>query len=153
MNKKSNRRRRRHNKNLSKTKNFDKSFRKTTDAKEERKFHWNFTRADSSGRWSVNELSFTEFFSTIWHRMKDFEGMDWNQIMGRRAFHFTPVRKIHSEAQKRFHELYNGEYEDSLFSLNVNQVKRVWAVQVGHEGYLIWYDPKHEIYEVPLKNT
>lgn len=126
---------------------------KVSNTDEEQVFCWNLSEVDSEGTWSVNQLTLAEFCYQVWTKIHRFNGMKWANIMGDNLFHFTPVSKIDSEARVRFCSLYSKEADmgERLFSVRLESRKRIWAIQRGNEGCVIWYDPDHSVYQVKRK--
>ena len=117
---------------------------------EDRTFLWNLSEADFGGEWSMGQLTFRMFCENVWSKIHRFNGMDWSEIMGNRQFHFTPVNRIVRDARVRFTSLYQREPDlgDRLFSTRLSSRERIWAIQRGAEGCIIWYDPEHTVYPV-----
>lgn len=123
---------------------------KRTSVSEERMFWWNLSEADFDGEWSMGKLEFPEFCIRIWPKIHRFNGMNWGEIIGKNQFHFIAVERIVKEARERFNSLYGKEPDlgKKLFSTRLSNKERIWSVQRGNEGCIIWYDPDHTVYPV-----
>ena len=101
------------------------------------------------------ELDLQNFCTCIWRRIHRFNGMKWGEIMGKNYFHFISVDRVVKDARKRFEILYKKEPElgEKLFSTEVSNKGRIWSIQRGCEGCIIWYDPEHTVYPTEMKNT
>ena len=114
---------------------------------------WSFRKIDTDHpRWSVGSCD--SLYKKIILKLKDFEGMTWQEIMsaaGGRAFgtnsHFEDVADLCKEARDRILELHM-EDQDRIFSLRLTSRERLYGILDGGVFFIIWYDPLHEIYPV-----
>lgn len=127
------------------------------DAYNERKPVWSFLRLDyGHEKWSLCQCNWS--FRDLFMKLKDFEGMTWRQIKeqigGRNEEtnnHFVQVSDICGEAKKRLNEL--SITEEVLFSLRLSGKTRIFGILQAGIFYVIWWDPKHEIYPNNKKHT
>jgi hypothetical protein len=115
---------------------------------ESKKLVWDFSRIDVGGKWGWNSM---RILRNIWSKMNQFQTMTWNDILGS-SHHAIAVDKIIKPAQKRLQELKYDDV-DELVSFHLNGKKRLWAIQRGNSAYVLWWDPRHEIYPVRKKRT
>lgn len=123
---------------------------KKASISEERMFWWNLSEADFGGYWSMGQLQFLDFCNIVWTKIHRFNGMNWGEIIGQDLFHFVSVEKVVKAARERFNSLYHKEPElgERLFSTRLSSKERIWSIQRGNEGCIIWYDPEHTVYPV-----
>lgn len=109
----------------------------------DRKLMWEVSKIDDDSPWGWNQIDCPDFLRKIWKKMRYFETMTWNQILGAQH-HRIAVGDIIQPAQKRLQELKYDDV-DELVSFRLTGRQRLWAIQSGHLSYLLWWDPNHEI--------
>lgn len=114
---------------------------------------WSFKRLDNGyGKWGFVHID--DLNTTIISKLKEYEGMTWGEIIkatGGRAHgnnnHFENVSDLIQEAQQRWRELKLEEY-DRIFSLRLTGEQRLYGILDNGVLQIVWFDPKHEIYQV-----
>lgn len=112
---------------------------------------WSFRRMDMSHpRWSIRSCK--SLYESIIAKLRDLEGLTWQEIMsasgGRSSgtnSHFEDVADLCKEARDRMLELHM-EDEDRIFSLRLTSLERLYGILDEGTFFIIWYDPRHEIY-------
>ena len=104
---------------------------------------WELSAIDANGQWGWNQVNCTFFFKNIWKKMRGFETMTWDEILGTNH-HAIAVRDIITPAQKRLQELGHDDV-DELVSFRLTGKQRLWAIRLRNESRLLWWDPNHEI--------
>lgn len=108
---------------------------------------WAFSRVDKR-MWTIHE----DFANVILEKLIAYENMTWNQITGMTRqgknsvgtmSHNIPRGLLIRKAQKRLEELQI--YEDEIFSLSLDNRKRLWGILDSGVLRIIWYDSRHEI--------
>lgn len=91
--------------------------------------------------------------------LKSLESMNWGKILsstnGRVSntrSHAIAIERLTEEAVKRLEELNLDDY-DELYSLAVDNQKRIWGVMNDGVFNIIWYDLNHEICESRKRHT
>jgi len=114
---------------------------------------WVFSKIDIYGKWGWINLDRHTLTQVILRKIKKFETMKWGEIQKQRSKHHSmPVANICSDAQKRLKEI--GIFDiDELFSFNINGKKRIWGLKDRFIFEVLWWDPEHEVYPVPLRHT
>ena len=112
---------------------------------------WKVSRIDDGGKWGWHQITCPDFLRKIWEKMRNFETMTWDEILGR-DHHTIPVSNITKETQKRLKELRHDDVQE-LVSFHITGRERIWAIRLGNLSYLLWWDPNHEVCPSPLKHT
>ena len=116
---------------------------------------WVFSRIDTE-KWTIHD----EFVNVILEKLISFEQMTWNEILAQTrngkgsnttSNHNIPVGSIIRDAQKRLEELHI--VNDEIFSITLDNCKRIWGILDSGTLQIIWYDPCHEIYHVSKRHT
>lgn len=115
---------------------------------------WSFKYFDNDyNKWNFANVE--DLNTMIISKLKHFEGMPWGDIIkangGRNHGnnnHFENISDLIPEAQKRWRELKLDEY-DSIFSLRLTGVQRLYGILTNGVFKIVWFDQKHEIY--PMK--
>ena len=111
---------------------------------------WRFRSVDKDGRWGHAALK-GSWWDEIYSKLQDFESMTWAAILeqsgGRTRgtnSHEVPVSNLCKEARKRLRGM--GYEVDSIFSLRLKGLVRIYGIREGAVLKLLWFDKKHEIY-------
>ena len=126
----------------------------TSDPKlmsQDKKLMWEVSKIDVNGEWGWNQINCPDFLRNVWKKMRDFETMTWNQILGPNH-HRIAVSDIIQPARKRLQELKYDDV-DELVSFRLTSTQRLWAIQSEHLSQLLWWDPNHEICPSHKKHT
>lgn len=116
---------------------------------------WAFSRVDKE-MWKIHD----DFMEYLLGKLIDFEQITWGEILrttrnskssNNTSSHNIPIDRLIKDAQNRLEEL--NIYEDELFSLSLDNKKRLWGILDSGVLRIIWYDPKHEICPSHKKRT
>ena len=116
---------------------------------------WAFSRSDKE-MWKIHD----DFMGYLLEKLIDFEKMTWGEILrhtrngkssNNTSSHNISRDNLIKDAQNRLEEL--NIYEDELFSLSLDNRKRLWGILDSGVLRIIWYDPKHEICPSNKKHT
>jgi hypothetical protein len=89
---------------------------------------------------------------SVMSRLRDLESMPWKDILGGTGSHQVETRSIGKAARDRLVEIRQDDAEH-LVSLRVDGPGRVWGILDRHVFRVLWWDPGHEVYPVPKRNT
>lgn len=125
------------------------SHTKNPDGYQNQFISWHFECMDTSGSWpcSINTLQ------NIQNRLHEYERIKWSGLSG--SSHPLPINKIIPKAQRRLSELGYSDYEN-LYQFEIrngNSKQRLWGLRTENIFKILWWDPNHEIYPVPKRNT
>ena len=120
---------------------------------------WAFSKSDfDHSKWGLDANN--DQILRITKKLKDFEGMTWRQILcdtaGRKSAPKNSeknVTQITKDAQDRFNALNLFHEHDSIYSLTIDGETRLWGVRTENIFYIVWIDPKHEIYPVEKSHS
>jgi hypothetical protein len=87
-------------------------------------------------------------------RLAGLESMTWKQILYEGGYrnHFIPVERICNDAKERLRQL-NQDDIDSVMSLGVTQICRVYGIMEHNILKVLWWDPNHLVCPVAQPNT
>jgi hypothetical protein len=117
-----------------------------------------FARFDSETPCERSEEKHTSVSKVLLH-LKDRELSAWKDIIGQSGgraqgtnSHYVSISELPRKVQRRASEIRLEESE--LFSMRLEGEVRLWGI-ISPSGkfYVIWYDPKHEIYPVGKRHT
>ena len=123
-------------------------------------FRWSLNIVYTSGKWGLTD----DVLKNKWcpnnglrKALLNRESMTWaelaNQVGGPNRGtnnHHVPVSKIRSEAQELLKKSSLDDL-DEIYSLRIKGKERLYGIIQDYVLYILWYDPKHEIYST--KNT
>ena len=121
------------------------------ESTQNRKLVWKVARIDDNSPWGWNQITCPDFLRNIWEKMRNFETMTWDEILGRHH-HAIAVNDIIEPAQNRLVQLGHDDQAE-LVSFRLSSVGRIWAIRSGEEAFLLWWDPHHEICPSQLRHT
>lgn len=104
---------------------------------------WHIGSLDVEGKWGWENIEKEFFFVNILPKIKNFESMFWNEILGRKS-HPIPTANLCKEAQKRLVDINLDDVEE-LVSLRLTGAQRIWGVRYSNILKILWWDPKHEV--------
>lgn len=84
--------------------------------------------------------------------LKEFESQGWKKIIQDKSNHPMEIKKIATEAQKRWKHLGLSEFSDMLYQFHcqkLGQKQRLWGIKMKNVFFPIWWDPNHKIYVTP----
>jgi hypothetical protein len=103
--------------------------------------------------WRIGRMEMCDPFGwhevdgSIWprilERMKSFETMTLHEMIGNKN-HLIPVDRLCADAQTRLEALHLDDVE-SLFSLRLTKVERIWGFLEHNVVILLWWDPEHKV--------
>lgn len=116
--------------------------------------NWKVSDIDDGGPWGWDQITCPEFLRKIWEKMRNFEKQNWGEILGtdNRRNHPISVNRIIKEARQRLRDLGHDDVEE-LISFRITKRQRIWAIRRQNQAFLLWWDPKHEVYPVDKRNT
>jgi hypothetical protein len=114
--------------------------------------------------WRISLLEMVDPFG--WHaltpeeaqqvrgRLAGLETLTWKQILYEGGYrnHFIRVDRLCGDARERLRQL-NQDDIDSVMSLGVTQVCRVYGIMEHNILKVLWWDPNHAICPVAQPNT
>ena len=114
---------------------------------------WQFSKIDLSGEWCCKNIDSTTLWDFIFNKIKSFETMTWAEIyIDEKNNHDVAKNKLTPKAQKRLREINQADI-DSLFTLHLSGLRRIWGIRDGRALQILWYDSKHNVCKSNLKNT
>ena len=105
----------------------------------------------NQGNDAMNNITCPDFLRNIWDKMRNFETMTWDEILGRHH-HAIAVNDIIEAAQNRLEKLGHDDQAE-LVSFRLGNTERIWAIRSGSEAFLLWWDPDHKICPSQLRHT
>lgn len=116
---------------------------------------WCFELVDEEGKWNPYRVD----FKFIVEHLVNFERMTWDEVFkkthdsGKSGNHYITPDKLCKNAQDRFRKLNLEEYADSLYSIRLNNLIRIFGLLRDGVFYILWFDEKHEICPSKLKHS
>jgi hypothetical protein len=82
------------------------------------------------------------------------EKLTWGDAVqgGRPRLTEISLRRASAGAMRRLEETHRDD-ADGLVELHLSSRERIWGVRRGNVCHLLWWDPRHEVYPSPLRNT
>lgn len=117
------------------------------------KMSWSRDGADRSDSWSwgtPREWTDDDWDNLIKPKLEEWSNLKWSEIdqfssgEGHKMHHLMDTGVIVEEAQYRLIEI--DRYADRIFRFRLGNKRRLWGHRIVSKFYVIWYDPKHEIY-------
>lgn len=111
---------------------------------------WRFSGADLAGPWPW-EGAWPDSIGAIVKKLRDFETMQHHTGIKDYLSIVSPD-KIVPHAFKRLQDIQKDDTEH-LHAWHIKGKERLWCIV--HEGIMciLWWDPEHEVYPTPKKNT
>lgn len=114
---------------------------------------WRFEWRDMDGPFAF-QLARKDFqHQEVLQKVIDYGNMTWAEIKkqthdeSKSKHHFLDMDGLSREAKERFDAKgFSGVYEDSLFSLALQNTLRIIGIRVNEYFYAVWYDPNHKFY-------
>ena len=106
-------------------------------------------RMDCAGDWGWHQFEnkdLQEFLT----KLLGFQEYNIAQL-GQQGSHSVEVNLLTKEAKNRLEEI--SVEEDSLFSLRLTGIKRIWCILNLNTLALLWWDPKHQVCPSHKKHT
>lgn len=102
----------------------------------------------------MNSVSNTALYKKIYPHLKNYESNTWEEVKrythGKNERHTNshniPVQKLKKGAQERLYAIRKDDV-DEIFSLRLEGEDRIYGFLKEGVLDIIWYDPKHEIYD------
>ncbi len=98
-----------------------------------------------------NSVEIEVLLKNIIPKLQNYETMTWGKIIGKES-HFIKPSKCSKEAQKRLSDT-TLENTEQLFSLRIGSEARIFGIKESGMLYLLWWDPKHQVYPVEKGNA
>lgn len=88
------------------------------------------------------------------NKLANFESMTWAEILRRsnNHHHLIPVERICAAAKERLEALGQADAE-TVLSLRLSNMERVFGILDGYVLRVLWWDPNHEICPAELRYT
>lgn len=102
---------------------------------------WQFQLLDFDGPYCPKSIH-TALLLDIQEKLKGFESMTWSEIEGKKH-HFVTFESLSDTAKHRLRDLGMDDLE-SLFSLRVGGLPRIYGPRIGPVMKVLWWDPKHQ---------
>lgn len=112
---------------------------------------WRYSNADRNGPWSWSELVDPTEYKKVQEMLHNFEGLNWQQIIGTGS-HPIQKNRLIKGAQDRLEELKLDDLEE-IMSFRLEGDMRVFCIRDRNLMHVFWYDPKHEICPSPKRHT
>ncbi len=120
---------------------------------------WIFDKIDRDGEYAfdINQDYFEH--KLFLDKMLSYSTMTWADVKkqthdgGKSKNHYYPFDDISNVAQKRLLALGLEERSDDIFSFAFTSSLRIVGYRENEKFYVLWYDPKHNIYPVSKKHT
>lgn len=117
--------------------------------------HFRFEKVDRDGKFAFR-LDRKDFLhSLVLEKIMEYSCMMWSDIErqthdgGKSKHHFLEnTDKLSKEAKERIKKLKIEDLTDSIFSFALMNRLRIIGIRQGDYFYVLWYDPKHEVYPV-----
>lgn len=117
--------------------------------------HFRFEKVDRDGKFAFR-LDRKDFLhSLVLKKIMEYSCMVWSDIErqthdgGKSKHHFLEnTDKLSKEAKERIRKLKMEDLTDSIFSFALMNKLRIIGIRQGDYFYVLWYDPKHEVYPV-----
>ena len=112
---------------------------------------WAFQRCDfDHPEWGM--ACNADMLNKVFKYLSGLESQSWGEILsatsGRKhntRNHLIQLIRLDTKAQKRASEINIDEF-DGLYSIATQSLMRIWGLITNGVFYVIWFDPKHEIY-------
>ena len=117
---------------------------------EGRHLSWRFSSVDLQGSWAWTNVP-ADSFQRIMHKLPDFERLCTPSDL-KNVLHSISVDKLGKAARDRLGELQHDDIEE-LHGWRVSGRQRLWCAAYDGIMYVLWWDPKHEVYPVAKKYT
>ena len=104
---------------------------------------------DRDSHWNCMAMSHELFWDDIWTKLKEFERWNWSDF-GRSKNHYIPVDVLSKEAQQRLCEIEQDDI-DGLFELRISKQERIFGIKDGLVFRVLWWDPKHTVYQMDIR--
>ena len=112
---------------------------------------WRFSNNDKGGPFSWVTLSDADWYS-VRERLGEFEKMNVSELARTGSHHRIPQAQLTKKARERLQVLELDDL-DELWSFRVTGERRFWCIKHENIYALLWWDPHHQVYLVPKKNT
>jgi hypothetical protein len=118
---------------------------------------WRLGMLDIDGEWGWGNVESRDLILQIHSTLKGFETMTWAEIENKKSKkgkynHLMPVNQICKRARDRLREIELDDF-DTLYSLRLSNLERVWGKRDNEAFYLLWWDPEHTVCPVPPVHT
>ncbi|MBQ9491421.1 MAG: hypothetical protein IJU86_01405 [Firmicutes bacterium] len=111
---------------------------------------WRFTYSDLTSEYSILDCK-----NSLFTKLKNFESMTFKEIFID-GYHFhhkiSNLDKMLKFVKERLKQLGLNENLE-IYSLRLDSTTRIYGFIESNIFYILWYDPKHELYPVAKKHT
>ena len=106
---------------------------------------WQFSKLDIGGKWCCKRIDRNTLWGFLYGKIKAFESMTWSEIyQDKDNNHDVKKEDLSQTAQKRLIKIKQDDI-DSLFTLHLSSMRRIWGIRDGRALKVLWYDPDHEV--------
>lgn len=115
---------------------------------------YRFAMVDTGGPWGFDKLdgpAFVEIADTL----KSFETMTMNELFSGehgQVYSLADLRRVNPEAYRRIVRLGREDFEE-VGRLRLGGKKRLHGYRRRNVFYLLWWDPRHEVFPSRKKHT
>ena len=112
---------------------------------------WQFHRSVLEGKWNITCDDWKIFRETIFPKLREFETLTWAIIKtipktgrnGGNMHHNISVEEFTKEGKEEMEKQHL--HYDELFSLRLDNKKRLFGILDKGVFHIVWYDSNHEI--------
>jgi hypothetical protein len=115
---------------------------------------WRLSMLEMVDPFGWHKIESVEKLREILGKLCELEALNWNEILviRKKQNHEVDVGDLSKDAQKRLVEIFQDDI-DSLVSLRLSGVERVWGIREKAILKLLWWDPNHQVCPSLKKNT
>lgn len=115
-------------------------------------FSWSFAHADLNNNYKYGwaKVKISTLLKEIIPKLQERESAKWLDLTGKKKSHFVDTSP---ELGKQLDKLKMDSSLPKLFSLRLGGSKRIYGIVESSIFYILWWDPKHELYPTEKKNT
>lgn len=114
---------------------------------------WRFHRADKNGPFAWPDRC-EKTALEVYNFLHSLDSQSWHTIFSGTSHHNIQFHAMSPDAQSRFRNMCLENHCDSLISLRMTGIKRIFCyISDGHVGNIVWYDPEHRVCLSHKKHT
>lgn len=107
---------------------------------------WCVQHLDEGNLFGLHALETREDAMAILRKLKSFETMTWDEILGSQQNHYVQPDRISDDARRDLEKRkLDDSAADSLVSLRLSGRKRLWGFVKGDTFHILWWDPEHKV--------
>lgn len=136
---------------------FNKSSQKTrisksVDEHKNKRISWAISTFDFKGPWGIKALQSSKWTKHLTEHISSYETMTWDEILkasGGRGIgrgnnnHEISIESLSKQAKDRLTKLSQFEDIDTIFSLRLEGVIRIYGIRDDNIFKILWFDPWH----------